>query len=115
MFRPQGFGTWQATVALLTGVVAKEAVVSSLAMFYGFSLSAGSGTVASALAGTFTPRSAYAFLVFVLLYTPCVAAVSTMRRELNSGKWTAFALAWQVAIAYVASFVAYMLLGLFLQ
>ncbi|NCB30608.1 MAG: ferrous iron transport protein B [Clostridia bacterium] len=115
LFRPQGFGTWQATVALLTGVVAKEAVVSSLAMFYGFSLSAGSGAVASALAGTFTPRSAYAFLVFVLLYTPCVAAVSTMRRELNSGKWTAFALAWQVAIAYVASFVAYMLLGLFLQ
>ena len=89
-------------------------MVSSLAMFYGFSLSAESGAVASALSGTFTPRSAYAFLIFVLLYTPCVAAVSTMHRELGSGKWTAFALVWQVAMAYVASFLAYMLLGLFL-
>lgn len=113
-FRPQGFGTWQAAVALLTGLIAKEAVVSSLAMFYGFSLSAQSGAVATALSGTFTPRSAYAFLIFVLLYVPCAAAVSTMHRELQSSKWTAFAMAWQVAVAYVASFIAYMLLGLFL-
>ncbi len=114
LFRPQGFGTWQAAVALLTGLIAKEAVVSSLAMFYGFSLSAESGAVATALSGTFTPRSAYAFLVFVLLYVPCAAAVSTMQRELQSGKWTAFAVFWQVAVAYVASFIAYMLLGPFL-
>ena len=114
LFRPQGFGTWQAAVALLTGLVAKEAVVSSLAMFYGFSLSAQGGAIATALSGTFTPRSAYAFLVFVLLYTPCVAAVTTMRRELGSGRWTAFAVFWQIAVAYVASFAVYMLLGLFL-
>ncbi len=114
IFRPQGFGTWQAAVALLTGFVAKEAVVSSLAMFYGFSLSAEGGAVAAALSGTFTPRAAYAFLVFVLLYTPCAAAISTMRRELNSGKWTAFAICWQIATAYVASFLVYTLLGLFM-
>ena len=114
VFLPQGFGTWQAAVALITGIIAKEAVVSSLAMFYGFSLAAESGAVASAMASTFSPRSAYAFLVFVLLYTPCIAAVSTMHRELKSSKWTAFALAWQVASAYIASFLAYMLLGLFL-
>ncbi len=111
LFRPQGFGTWQAAVSLLTGLIAKEAVVSSLAMFYGFSLSAESGAVATALSGTFTPRSAYAFLIFVLLYVPCAAAVSTMHRELQSGKWTAFAVFWQMAVAYVISFIAYMLLG----
>lgn len=114
LFKPQGFGTWQAAVALLTGLVAKEAVVSSLAMFYGFSLSAQDTAIAAALSHTFTPRAAYAFLVFVLLYTPCVAAVSTMRRELNSRGWTAFAVAWQIAVAYVASFLAYSLLGLFM-
>ena len=114
LFKPQGFGTWQAAVALLTGLVAKEAVVSSLAMFYGFSLSAQDTAIAAALSNTFTPRAAYAFLVFVLLYTPCVAAVSTMRRELNSRGWTAFAVAWQIAVAYVASFLAYSLLGLFM-
>ena len=114
LFKPQGFGTWQAAVALLTGLVAKEAVVSSLAMFYGFSLSAQDTAIAAALSHTFTPRAAYAFLVFVLLYTPCVAAVSTMRRELNSRGWTAFAVAWQIAVAYVASFLAYAFLGLFM-
>lgn len=114
LFKPQGFGTWQAAVALLTGLVAKEAVVSSLAMFYGFSLSAQDTAIAAALSNTFTPRAAYAFLVFVLLYTPCVAAVSTMRRELNSRGWTAFAVLWQIAVAYVASFLAYAFLGLFM-
>ena len=76
VFSPMGYGCWQAAVALLTGIIAKEAVVSSLAMFCGFSLSAGGGAVQSALSGIFTPRSAYAFLVFVLLYTPCMAAVA---------------------------------------
>ena len=107
VFIPLGFGTWQAAVALITGIVAKEAVVSSLAMFYGFSASAESAVVNSALAGTFSPLAAYSFLVFVLLYTPCMAAVTTMRRELGSRKWTAFAVVYQIGIAYVAALLTY--------
>ena len=113
IFKPMGFGSWQAAVALLTGLVAKEVVVSSLAMFCGFSLSAGGGAVQGALSGIFTARSAYAFLVFVLLYTPCMAAVATMRRELNSRKWTAFAICYQLAAAYVVSLAVYLISGLF--
>lgn len=114
VFSPMGYGCWQAAVALLTGIIAKEAVVSSLAMFCGFSLSAGGGAVQSALSGIFTPRSAYSFLVFVLLYTPCMAAVATIRRELGSRKWTAFAVCYQILIAYVMSFVVYTVCGLFM-
>ena len=114
VLKPLGFGTWQAAVALLTGLVAKESVVASMSLFYGFSLTAAGGTVAAALAGTFaTPVAAYAFLVFVLLYVPCVAAVATMRRELNSRRWTLFSIVWQVAVAYAVSFVVYQIGMLF--
>ena len=114
VFKPLGFGMWQACVALLTGFVAKEAVVSSLSMFYGFSLTATGAAVAAAMTG-FTPLSAFSFLVFTLLYVPCVAAVSTIRREMHSTKWTAFSVFWQLLVAYVASFAVYqigLLLGL---
>ncbi len=114
VFAPLGFGFWQAAVALLTGLVAKEMVVSSLSMFYGFSLTAGGGEVAAAMAG-FTPLSALAMLVFILLYVPCAAATSTMFRELGSAKWTAFSVAWQIGVAYAAALLvraAGMLLGL---
>ena len=106
--RPLGFGTWQAAVALLTGLVAKEAVVSSMSLFYGFSASASGATVAAALSGTFqTPVAAYAFLVFVLLYVPCVAAVSTIYREMNSLKWTLRSILWQIGAAYLGALVVY--------
>ncbi len=105
---PLGFGTWQAAVALLTGLVAKEAVVSTLSLLYGFSIGASGATVAAALAGTFaSPLAAYAFLVFVLLYIPCVAAMSTMYREMNSVKWTLFSAAWQIGSAYLISLLVY--------
>lgn len=107
IFTPLGFGTWQAVVALLTGFVAKEAVVSSLTVFYGFSLSMQSSDIMAALSGTFTPISAYSFLVFVLLYTPCIAAVTAMGRELQDKKKTAFILLYQIAIAYLVSFLVY--------
>ena len=98
---PLGFGTWQAAVALLTGLVAKEMVVSSMSMFYGFSVTAGGAAVAAALSGTFhSPAAAYAFLVFVLLYVPCVAAVSTIRKEMGSIKWTLASIGWQLGAAY---------------
>ena len=108
IFRPMGFGTWQAAVALLTGLVAKEAVVASLSMFYGFSLTASSGVIAAALGDTFaTPLAAYAFLVFILLYVPCVAAVSAIRKEMASTKYTLACIAWQLITAYAVSFIVY--------
>lgn len=113
IFKPLGFGSWQASVALLTGVVAKEAVVSSLSMFASFSASASGAVVREALSGIFTNASAYSFLVFVLLYTPCMAALATIRREMQSRAWTAFAIAWQLVSAYVVSLIAYNVIGLF--
>ena len=107
IFAPCGFGVWQAAVALLTGLVAKEAVVSSMSLFYGFSLSASGAAVALALGGTFTPVSAYAFLVFCALYTPCVAAIATIRREMNSSRWTLACLGWQLGISYLVSMLVY--------
>ena len=114
VFAPLGFGFWQAAVALLTGFVAKEMVVSSLSMFYGFSLTAAGTAVAAAMTG-FTPLSAFSMLVFILLYVPCVAATSTMAKELGSAKWTAFSVVWQIGVAYAAAFLVHtigLLLGL---
>ena len=108
VFAPLGFGTWQAAVALLTGLVAKEMVVSSMSLFYGFSLTASGAVVAGALSGTFaTPAAALAFLVFVLLYVPCVASVATIYREMNSLKWTLASIGWQLCWAWCMSFVVY--------
>ena len=112
VFKPMGFGVWQAAVALLTGLIAKEAVVASLSLFYGFALSATGAAVAAAMAG-FTPLSALAFLVFILLYVPCVAAVSTLYREMRSLKLTAFTIGWQIAAAYAVSFIVYQIGSLF--
>jgi ferrous iron transport protein B len=115
IFKPLGFGTWQAAVALLTGLVAKEAVVSSMSLFYGFTTLEGGAAIAKALSATFTPLAAYAFIVFVLLYIPCIAAMAAIRREMNSAKWAWGALAWQLGIAYLVSLLIYqggLLLGL---
>lgn len=108
IFTPLGFGTWQAVVALLTGLIAKEAVVSSLSLFYGLNAVGG-----VALSGAFSsPVAAYAFLVFVLLYVPCVAAFSTMKRELGSWKWAIFSAGWQIGIAYIISMFIYQVVKL---
>ncbi|MDD4715618.1 MAG: ferrous iron transport protein B [Oscillospiraceae bacterium] len=115
LLAPLGFGTWQAAVALLTGLVAKEAVISSMSLFYGFSTLDGNVSIAHALSATFTPLSAYSFLVFILLYIPCVAAVATLSREMNSAKWTLFSICWQLFTAYTVSFLIFQggrLLGL---
>ncbi len=113
VFAPCGFGRWQAAVALLTGLVAKEMVVSSLSMFYGFPPTASGGEVAAAMTG-FTPLSAFSMLVFILLYVPCVAAVSTLFKEMNSRKWSFFSIAWQTGCAYAASLLVYQVGSLFL-
>ncbi len=112
VFRPLGFGTWQVAVALLTGLVAKEAVVSSLYLFYGLSAST---ATAAALAVPFANGAVvYAFLVFVLLYVPCAAAFSTMKRELGGWKWALASAAYQIGIAYLTSFVVYSIAKLLL-
>lgn len=113
IFKPLGFGFWQAAVALLTGLIAKEMVVSSLSMFYAFPLTATGAQVAAAMTG-FTPLSAFSMLVFILLYVPCVAAVSTLAKEMNSTKWTLFSIGWQLGVAYVASLLVYQVGSLFL-
>ena len=113
VFGPCGFGFWQAAVALLTGLIAKEMVVSSLSMFYGFSLTAAGGEVAAAMTG-FTPLSAFSMLVFILLYVPCVAAVSTLFKEMGSRKWAWFSIVWQIGCAYVLSLLVYQIGRLFL-
>ncbi|MDR1392103.1 MAG: ferrous iron transport protein B [Clostridiales bacterium] len=106
IFRPLGFGTWQASVALLTGLIAKEAIVVSLSMFYGFSLTESSANIASTMS-SFSPLSAFIFLVFISLYIPCVAAVSAIYIETKSIKWTLMSIMWQLCIAYLTSFILY--------
>ena len=92
-----GFGDWRASVSLVTGLAAKESIVSTMSVLF-------SGT---ALSTVFTPLSAISFLVFVLLYTPCVAALSAISREMNSKKWTAFAVVYQLCVAWFASALVY--------
>lgn len=105
LFRPLGFGDWQSSVSLLSGLIAREQVVSSLGILYGTS---GTG-LAAALQAVYTPASAYAFMTFALLFIPCIAAVTTIRREMNSRKWTLIALSFQAVVAYFVTFVVYQL------
>ena len=96
IFKPLGFGTWQATVASITGLVAKENIVGTMGILYG-----ASGNVYVALREAFTGVSAYAFLVFNLLCAPCFAAIGAIKREMNNAKWTWFAIGYQCGFAYV--------------
>lgn len=110
IFAPLGFGFWQAAVALLSGFVAKEAVVSTLAILAGTTTTA----LPMALTGMFTPAAAFSFLVFTLLYTPCVAAIAAVKRELHSGLAAAGVVVSQCAIAWLWAFVAFRIASLFL-
>ena len=104
LFAPLGFGTWQAAVASLTGLIAKENIVGTLSILYGDR--AGIGAV-------FTTASGYAFLVFNLLCAPCFAAVGAIRREMRSAKWTLFALGYQTGLAWLSALAVNHLVGLF--
>ena len=97
IFKPLGFGTWQATVASITGLIAKENIVGTMGILYG-----GTETYAN-LAASFSGIAAYAFLVFNLLCAPCFAAIGAIRREMNNAGWTWFAIAWQCGFAYAVS------------
>ena len=111
VFKPLGFGTWQVTVALIFGFVAKEVVVGTFGTLYGV----GEAGLGEALQGTFTPLSAYAFMVFVLLYVPCMAVIAVIKRETNSWKWPIFTTVYTTVVAWIAAFIVYqggLLLGL---
>ena len=97
IFKPLGWGNWQAAVASITGLVAKENIVGTLGILYG----GGDGTVYQNLANAFTGITGYSFLVFNLLCAPCFAAIGAIKREMNNSKWTWFAIAYQCCFAYV--------------
>ena len=97
IFAPLGWGNWQAVVASITGLVAKENIVGTLGVLYG----GGAGSVYDAMAAAFTAITAYSFLVFNLLCAPCFAAIGAIKREMNSAKWTWFAIGYQCGFAYV--------------
>lgn len=103
IFAPIGFGDWRASTALITGFSAKEAVVSTLAVLTGASIS----TLQSVLSQMFTPLSAFSFLVFTLLYTPCVAAVAAVKREMGSTRSAIYVVLYQLGVAWVVSFIVY--------
>ncbi len=109
IFKPLGWGNWQATVASITGLVAKENIVGTLGILYG----GGDGTVYQNIAQAFTGITGYSFLVFNLLCAPCFAAIGAIKREMNSAKWTWFAIGYQCGFAYVIALMINQFGGLF--
>ncbi len=110
IFAPLGFGNWKAAVATFTGLVAKENVVGTLGVLYGFAEVAEDGQeIWSTLATEYTQLTAYSFMLFNLLCAPCFAAMGAIKREMNSGKWTAIAISYMCIFAYVTSFIIYQL------
>ena len=116
VFAPQGFDTWEAGAAVVTGIMAKEAVVSTMGILYGTDeLStededleeSASTLIGTSLGGAFTPLAALAFMVFTQLYSPCMTALGTIKKETQSWKWMAFAFFYTCAVAWVASLIVY--------
>ena len=110
VFRPLGFGTWQATVASITGLVAKENIVGTMGVVYGAN---GLAMVYSTLAASFTKVAGYSFLIFNLLCAPCFAAMGAIKREMNSRKWTWFAIGYECGFAYLVAFAIYQIGSMF--
>jgi len=102
LFAPLGFGDWRVSTALITGFIAKESVISTLGILTG-----STANVGAALSGLFTPATAVSFLVFTLLYTPCVAAISAVKRELHSGWKAAGVAVSQCMVAWAVAFLLY--------
>ena len=115
VFAPLGFGTWQATVATVTGLIAKENVVSTFAVLFNYAgeVSEEGEEIWGMVADFFTPLTAYSFMVFNLLCAPCFAAMGAIKREMNNGKWTAIAIGYMCLLAYCTSLVIYQIGGLF--
>ncbi len=108
IFAPLGWGDWKSAVAAVTGLVAKENVVGTFGILYGFAEVAEDGVeIWGTLAASFTAPAAYSFLVFNLLCAPCFAAIGAIKREMNNGKWTWFAIGYQTIFAYAVSLCVY--------
>ena len=114
IFAPLGFGNWRATVASVSGLIAKENVVGTFGVLYHFGgeLSENGDEIWAAVAQDYTALSAYAFMIFNLLCAPCFAAMGAIKREMNNGRWTAIAIGYMCALAYCAALVVYQLGGL---
>ena len=113
IFVPLGFGNWESTVAAITGLIAKETIVSTFGVLFGFATVAADGTeIWPLLQQSFTQLSAFSFLVFNLLCAPCFAAIGAIRQEMGSAKWTLIAVGYQTAFAYTIALIIYQL-GLF--
>ena len=115
IFAPLGFGNWKATVASVSGLIAKENVVGTFGVLYHFGgeeLSENGDEIWSLVAADYTALSAYAFMIFNLLCAPCFAAMGAIKREMNNGKWTAFAIGYMCALAYCSALVVYQLGGI---
>lgn len=108
IFAPLGFGTWQATVTTVTGLIAKEEVVSTLAVLY-------PGNFSQQIALTFTQLTAYSFMIFNLLCAPCFAAMGAIKREMNNARWTWAAIGYMCGFAYVVALIVYQLGELFMN
>ncbi|MCI7028146.1 MAG: ferrous iron transport protein B, partial [Clostridiales bacterium] len=105
IFKPLGWGTWQAAVASITGLVAKENIVGTMGILY----AAGEGTVYAHIASHFTALAGFSFLTFNLLCAPCFAAIGAIKREMNNARWTWFAIGYQCGFAYLISMLVYQL------
>ncbi|MCT4619431.1 MAG: ferrous iron transport protein B [Marinisporobacter sp.] len=120
IFKPLGFGSWQAALSLITGLMAKEVVVSSMAVIYGLGEAVGEAAMEGDVLGFagalktagFTSLSALSFMVFSLLYIPCLAVIGVIKRETNSWKWTGFSVGYTFVVAWVVSFLVYQVGGL---
>ena len=114
IFIPQGFGNWRATVASISGLIAKENVVGTFGVLYHYAdeLSDNGDEIWPEVAASFTAISAYSFMIFNLLCAPCFAAMGAIKREMNNGKWTAIAIGYMCLFAYCASLVVYQIGGL---
>ncbi|MFR4009455.1 MAG: nucleoside recognition domain-containing protein, partial [Christensenellales bacterium] len=115
LFNPLGWGNWQSAVASVTGLIAKENVVGTFGVLFGGmeEVAENGWQIWSNMQASFTPLSAYSFLIFNLLCAPCFAAIGAIKREMNSAKWTWFAIGYQCVFAYASAFVVYQLGMLF--
>ena len=114
VFAPLGFGSWKPAVATFTGLIAKENVVSTFGVLYGFAEVAENGDeIWSLVAADFTQLSAYSFMIFNLLCAPCFAAMGAIKREMNNAKWTLAAIGYMCVFAYAVSLITYQLGMLF--
>lgn len=104
ILEPIGFGTWQASASLITGFLAKEAIISTMNIIY---FVPNDASLQGLLANYYSPLSAYSFMVFILLYIPCLATTATIYKETGSKKWTAFSIGYALAIAYVLSLIIF--------